>query len=129
MSINISNINTITPGANNNVSTQKPIYPEASTNVVINNQNTQPVVKEAASSQQSYNQQELQDSIKVINQFLSTSNNNQIQFSLDQTSQQLIVRIVDRENQTVLRQIPAQTALDIAQQLQKLQGLIIQEQA
>lgn len=52
-----------------------------------------------------------------------------IQFSVDQDSGNTLIKIVDKQTQTVLLQIPSQQALEIAKELGKLQGLLIKEKA
>lgn len=52
-----------------------------------------------------------------------------IQFSVDQDSGHTLIKIVDKQTQTVLLQIPSQQALEIAKELGKLQGLLIKEKA
>lgn len=52
-----------------------------------------------------------------------------IQFSVDQDSGNTLIKIVDKQTQIVLLQIPSKQALEIAKQLGKLQGLLIKEKA
>ena len=52
-----------------------------------------------------------------------------LEFSIDQQSGRTIVRIVDTGTQQLIRQIPSEEMLAISQALDKLQGLLIQEQA
>jgi flagellar protein FlaG len=68
------------------------------------------------------------DAVKLLNTFIETSSPG-IQFSLDDSSGRTVVKIVDIETKTVLRQIPSAEALSIAQSLDKLQGLLIREKA
>jgi flagellar protein FlaG len=41
----------------------------------------------------------------------------------------MVVKVIDRETQDVIRQIPSQEMLDLAQALDKLQGLLIKQKA
>jgi flagellar protein FlaG len=68
------------------------------------------------------------DAVKLINKFVETSSHG-IHFSLDDSSGKTVVKIVEVETNTVLRQIPSAEALSIAQSLDKLQGLLIREKA
>ena len=52
-----------------------------------------------------------------------------IQFSLDEDSNKMIVKVIDRTTKDVIRQIPSKEMLDIAEALEKLQGLLVKEQA
>lgn len=68
------------------------------------------------------------DAVKLLNDFVEMSTQG-IQFSLDDSSGKILVKIVDVETNTVLRQIPSAEALSIARSLDKLQGLLIREKA
>jgi flagellar protein FlaG len=56
-----------------------------------------------------------------------------IEFSIDPDDERTIVRVVDKNTKTVLRQIPSEEALDIAKALDKIlektQGLLISQKA
>jgi flagellar protein FlaG len=71
---------------------------------------------------------DLKHSIEAINRFLKPVTGN-IQFSQDEDTGRTLVKIVDTESNTVLRQIPTEEAVAIAKQLDKLQGLLVREKA
>jgi flagellar protein FlaG len=50
-------------------------------------------------------------------------------FEIDAATHSMVVKIVDTTDNSVLRQIPSQEMLDIAQALDKLQGLLLRDQA
>lgn len=52
-----------------------------------------------------------------------------IEFSVDDDTERVIVKVVDRETREVLRQMPTQEALDIAKALDRTQGLLIKLEA
>jgi flagellar protein FlaG len=52
-----------------------------------------------------------------------------LQFSVDGSSGKTVVRVVDMETGNVIRQIPSQEALDIARAVDRLQGLLLRQQA
>jgi len=52
-----------------------------------------------------------------------------IEFSVDSSSHRIVVKIVDQQNNQVIRQIPSKEALAIADSLDKTQGLLIKQQA
>lgn len=52
-----------------------------------------------------------------------------VRFSIDQSSKRVVVKIVEQGTNKVLRQIPTEQALEISQSLDKLQGLIIKQEA
>jgi flagellar protein FlaG len=82
----------------------------------------QPVVPAAIS------QAELTRSLEAINHFLQPVNSD-ITFSQDDQTGKTIVKIVDTKTQTLLRQIPSEEAVELAKQLDKLQGLLLRDKA
>jgi flagellar protein FlaG len=71
---------------------------------------------------------ELDTAIEKIQQFVNTAASD-IKFSIDEDSGRTVVKVIDRETQDVIRQIPSQEILDLAQALGKLQGLLIKQKA
>lgn len=63
-----------------------------------------------------------------INSFLESVSST-LQFSLDQDSDRVIVKVVDKETNDVIRQIPSEEAIEISKALDKLQGLLLNSQA
>lgn len=53
----------------------------------------------------------------------------EINFSIDSASGTHVVKIVDSQSKEVIRQIPSEEAIQIAQALDKLQGLFVKGQA
>lgn len=53
----------------------------------------------------------------------------ELQFSVDESSGMQVVRVLDRTTKEVIRQIPSQEALEIAQALEKLQGILLKQKA
>lgn len=70
----------------------------------------------------------LRQAVERINQSLPPSNQG-IEFSIDEDSERVIVKVVDRETREVLRQMPTQEALEIAKALDRSQGLLIRLEA
>lgn len=70
---------------------------------------------------------ELKKSVEVINQFLNA--NNSINLNLDQESGKVLVQIVDKETNTVIRQIPSKEVLEMAKDLDKKNGMLLRDQA
>ena len=64
---------------------------------------------------------QIQDVIKQTAQSL--------QFSIDKDSGSTVVKVVDTESKKVIRQIPSEEVLAIAKALDKLQGLLVKQQA
>jgi flagellar protein FlaG len=68
----------------------------------------------------------LDAAVGEIQEFVNTATRD-IEFSVDEDSGRTVVKVVDRETQDVIRQIPSQEVLDLAQALGKLQGLLIRQ--
>lgn len=71
---------------------------------------------------------ELDNALKKMNEFVG-SRNSDIQFSTDDETGTNIVKVIDRSSKEVIRQIPSEEMLQIAKALDKLQGLLIRQQA
>ena len=69
---------------------------------------------------------QLKQTVDQINQNIQLVNKD-IQFSVDQQSGRVVVKVVDTQNNQVIRQIPSKETLAIAEALGKLQGLIIHQ--
>lgn len=86
---------------------------------------TAPVAK-AASGEAGAAQ--LDRAVDTINQFLKPVASS-IQFSIDEESGRTLVKVVDTDTNTVLRQFPSKEALAMSSELSKLQGLLLREKA
>lgn len=73
------------------------------------------------------NKVELEAAVKKLNELVSAATT--IMFSVDEDSGKTIVKVVDMETQTVLRQIPNEEALAMARNMDRLQGLVLRQQA
>jgi len=69
--------------------------------------------------------EELVEPIKRINETLRPY---ALQFDLENDHAQVIIRIVDTETGEQIRQIPSEEVLRIAEQLDEIQGLLVQQQ-
>lgn len=54
---------------------------------------------------------------------------NELTFSIDEDSGRTLVKIIDRETDEVIKQIPSEEMLQIAKALDKLQGLLVKQDA
>lgn len=71
---------------------------------------------------------QVNDAVKQINDTLKNLAQG-LEFSVDSDSERPIVKVVDHQTNQVIRQIPTQEALEIAKALDRLQGLLIRQQA
>jgi flagellar protein FlaG len=80
------------------------------------------------SKESSVDQARLAAAVKELNKSLE-SRNTGIEFSVDKEAHTTIVKVVDQSTKEVLRQIPTEEALEMAKALDKMQGMLIQNQA
>jgi flagellar protein FlaG len=85
---------------------------------------TADAVQQAASTQGAQLQKALEDINKAIQM-----QEQGIEFSVDPESDRTIVKVVDKNTGSLLRQIPSEEALDIAKALDRAQGLLIHQKA
>ena len=71
---------------------------------------------------------QLASAIEKVQDFTKTVAN-ELKFSIDEDSGQTVVKIVDTATDEVIRQIPSEEMLAIAQALDKIQGLLIKQKA
>lgn len=71
---------------------------------------------------------QVNDAIKQINDTLKKLSQN-LEFSLDEDTDRPVVKVVDQQTKTVIRQIPTEEALEIAKALDRVQGLLIRQKA
>lgn len=74
------------------------------------------------------NRQEVDEAVNRLSKFVS-ANQSEINFSVDEASGIRVVKIVDRSSNEVIRQMPSEEAVALAQALDKLQGLLIKDKA
>lgn len=66
--------------------------------------------------------------VENINQAMK-SLSNRIEFSIDEDSKRQVVKVIDPDTKEVIRQMPSEEALAIAKALDRLQGLLIKQEA
>jgi flagellar protein FlaG len=71
---------------------------------------------------------EVAEAIKKIEQVVTPSNQG-LRFSIDEDSGITVVKLIDSQTQTVLRQIPTLEVIQISKALDKLQGLLLKDKA
>lgn len=71
---------------------------------------------------------EVNKAVSEINKMVQSSSQN-LEFSVDSDAEELVVKVIDQQTKEVLRQIPSVEALEIAKSLDKLQGLLIKQEA
>lgn len=86
-------------------------------------------VDQSQAAKQPVSQSALNEAIKSINEFVSPVASNSIQFSIDDDTGRTIVKVIDKETDEVIRQIPNEEVIAISKALDKLQGLLVKQTA
>lgn len=71
---------------------------------------------------------QVNEAVKQINATLKKLSQN-LEFTVDAENNRTVVKVVDQQTKDVIRQIPTPEALEIAKALDRLQGLLIRQQA
>ncbi|MEN6473600.1 MAG: flagellar protein FlaG [Syntrophaceae bacterium] len=70
--------------------------------------------------------EEIQKDVDAINQQLKTADSS-LQFSVDDTSNEVVVRIVERDSGKVIRQIPPESIVRLRENMREMSGLFVEE--
>lgn len=81
-----------------------------------------------SSSNQPADKPTLEHAVQRISEYVSSSRP-EINFTIDESTGTQVVKIVDSESKQVIRQMPSEEAIQIAQALDKLQGLFVKDKA
>jgi flagellar protein FlaG len=73
-------------------------------------------------------EQEVTQALKSINEVLKARSPD-LEFSVDSDSNRSVVKVVDKNTQEVIRQMPTKEALEIAKALDRLQSMLIRDSA
>ncbi|MGG7054445.1 flagellar protein FlaG [Nitrosomonas sp. ANs5] len=71
---------------------------------------------------------QVQQAVAQIQQFTQALARN-LQFSVDEETGKSVVRVIDVQTREIIRQIPSEEAIQIARTLDKVQGLLFNDQA
>jgi flagellar protein FlaG len=72
--------------------------------------------------------EDLSAAVKKINESMPASAQS-LEFSIDEDSEDIVVKVIDQATREVVRQIPSKEALEIAKSLDKMRGLLIRQTA
>ena len=70
----------------------------------------------------------LTSAVKAVNDFVNSVNSNLL-FSVDDDTGKTIVKVVDKNPDEVIRQIPSEEMLSIAKALDNIKGLLVKQKA
>lgn len=71
----------------------------------------------------------VEQAVKELKQLVDPVVANGLNFSIDDSTGKTIVRITDGETGEMIRQIPSEEMLEIARSLDKMQGLLLRQEA
>jgi flagellar protein FlaG len=71
-------------------------------------------------------EEEVRESVASLNQHMQNLNRS-LQFSVDETSGQTVVQVIDADTEELVRQIPAQELIDVKNALDKYRGILFQD--
>lgn len=78
--------------------------------------------------QEQASRREVEDAVQKVVKFVEPLKNH-LQFSVDDQSGQLLVKVIDQATKEVIRQIPSEEMVSIANALDRLQGLLVRQSA
>lgn len=70
----------------------------------------------------------VKDAVERVKQFVQSAASD-VQFSIDEESGMRVIKVVDKETQEIIRQMPSKEVVELAKALDKLQGLMIKQTA
>jgi flagellar protein FlaG len=73
--------------------------------------------------------EQLVKAVEAMKQLIETKSPNSLSFAIDDSTGKTVIRISDAQTGEMIRQIPSEEMLEIARSLDKLQGLLLQQQA
>src|SRR3569833_898898 len=88
------------------------------------------VVKEAAPVEKSasYDQDDLHNALDKINEKVQQVIR-EIKFSMDEKSDRVVIKVIDQSTKEIIREIPPEAVIDMAENLDHVKGVLIKEKA
>jgi flagellar protein FlaG len=71
---------------------------------------------------------QLNDAVKSINATINALSPN-LEFTVDSDTERTVVKVIDKQTNEIIRQLPTPEALEIAKAVDRLQGLLIRQKA
>jgi len=120
------NVTTRSAPSDNAQQAARPLTKSGTSQTASEQGNTSPAAKSAQENAPS--RQTVDEAVNRLAQFVAP-NQADINFSVDESSGIRVVKIIDRNSNEVIRQMPSEEAVALAQALDKLQGLLIRDKA
>ena len=84
--------------------------------------------KEAATPSQPATQEQVESAIKSVREYIEPFNS-KLEFSINDDTDQVVIKVIDKDTKEVIRQIPSEEMLAIAKALDSIKGLFIKQNA
>lgn len=75
-----------------------------------------------------YDQEELGKAVDKINEKVQQVMR-EIKFSVDDKSDRVVIKVIDQATKEVIREIPPEDIIDVAEKLEQFRGVLLQEKA
>jgi flagellar protein FlaG len=79
-------------------------------------------------SEQQSEKPSIKEAVQRLSEFVA-STRSEINFEIDEASGVQVVKVLDSESGDIIRQFPSEEAIQLAQVLDKLQGLLVKDKA
>ncbi len=73
--------------------------------------------------------EELSEAVETMRQLVESKAPNSLQFSIDDATGRTVVKISDAKTGETIRQIPSEEMLELARSLDKMQGMLLEQEA
>jgi flagellar protein FlaG len=71
---------------------------------------------------------DLQDALNEVQERMDQMGTN-LQFSMDKVAEEIVVKVTDKKNGELIRQIPSEDVIELRKKLEELSGLLFDEKA
>ncbi|MFZ5594239.1 MAG: flagellar protein FlaG [Pseudomonadota bacterium] len=71
---------------------------------------------------------DIEKAVSYLNEYIQ-SYRRDLHFSVDDDSGRIVVKVIDRETNEIIRQIPSEEAMALANRMEKSNGILLQAQA
>lgn len=83
----------------------------------------------AGPQQQQVSREQVQQAVEEVRKSLSQAAASNLNFSVDEETGQTIVRVTDVHTGELIRQIPSEEMVELAKALDRMQGMLLRQQA
>jgi len=103
-----------------------PVAPDAAPHAAQTAQAVTPVQPQEASRPAAPNADAVREAVERANRRLSSEFNTHMRFSVDESTEELVVQVIDGSTEEVVRQFPPEEVLSRLQAMEDLKGIIFE---